>query len=144
MSKNGLIPIFKTGYVQNIFKDYVTEHVNKEVAVLIRVGETFVNDAKNISTYRDRTGNLRASIGYIVINNGTVINQNITGNKPEGKAAAVSFATKLKSEYPNGLVLIGFAGMNYAAAVEAKNFDVISGSAPTTEIMKNAFKKFLG
>lgn len=143
MGRNGLIPVFNTSYVQNIMKDYVTERVNKEVAILIRIGETFVNDAKSIATYKDRTGNLRASIGYILINNGKIQNQNISGSKKDGKAAALSFASILKSEYPNGLILVGFAGMQYAAAVEAKNFDVISGSAPTAAMMKKAFEKFL-
>jgi hypothetical protein len=39
--------------------------------------------------------------------------------------------------------LVGFAGMEYAAAVESKNYDVITGSAPTKEMMVKAFEKFL-
>jgi len=54
----------------------------------------------------------------------------------------MDYANQIKSKY-KGLVLIGIAGMEYAAAVEAKGYDVITGSAPTNEIMQNAFKKFL-
>ena len=142
MGKNGLIPIFQPRYVQNIFKDYVTERVNKEIAVLIRVGETFVNDAKQSGAYKDQTGNLRSSIGYILVNNGQIQKQNYSGKSAKAKKQITDFVNQLKSQY-KGLVLIGFAGMDYAAAVEAKGYDVISGSAPTAAIMKKAFEKFL-
>lgn len=142
MGKNGLIPLFSPRYIQNILKDYVTERVNKEVAILIRIGETFVNDAKTHGAYKDQTGNLRSSIGYILVNNGKIINQNISGKSAEAKKHISTFVEQLKSQY-KGLVLVGFAGMDYAAAVESKGYDVISGSAPTEAIMKKAFEKFL-
>ena len=138
----GLTPLFTPRYVQNIMKDYVAEKINKEIAILIRIGEEFVNKARTKGEYMDDTGNLRSSIGYILIDNGKVINQNFSGNDAEGKIAAMDYANQIKSKY-KGLVLIGIAGMEYAAAVEAKGYDVITGSAPTNEIMQNAFKKFL-
>lgn len=141
--KSGLIPLFTPNYIQNIFKDYVTERVNKEIAILIRIGEEFVNKARSKGEYMDQTGNLRSSVGYILIRDGKVINQNISGKDAEGKIVAVDFANQVKSTYNKGLVLVGFAGMEYAAAVEAKGFDVITGSAPTKEIMVSAFNKFL-
>ncbi len=138
----GLTPLFTPRYVQNIMQDYVTKKVNKEIAILIRIGEDFVNKARTKGEYMDDTGNLRSSIGYILIDNGKVINQKFSGNDAEGKIAAMDYANQIKSKY-KGLVLIGIAGMNYAAAVEAKGYDVITGSAPTNEIMQNAFNKFL-
>lgn len=141
--KSGLTPIFTTGYVQNVLQDYVKERVNKEIAILVRIGETFVNDARVKGEYSDDTGNLRASIGYILINEGKVINQNISGQGSEGKIQALDYANLLKEKYNKGLVLVGFAGMNYAAAVEAKGYDVITNSAPTSETLTSAFNKFL-
>ena len=142
-NKSGLTPIFGTSYVANVFKDYIATAVNREVAILIRVGETFVNTARQKHEYTDRTGNLTSSIGYILILDGKIVNQNFSGSKPEGVNAAKKFAEQITNEYSKGLVLVGFAGMNYAAAVESKNYDVISGSAPTEEMMKKAFEKFL-
>lgn len=143
MAKSGLTPIFTAGYVQNVFEDYVKARVNKEIAILVRIGENFVNDARTKGEYSDDTGNLRSSIGYILVNDGKVIKQNLSGKDAEGKIEAADYANVLKEKYSKGLVLIGFAGMNYAAAVEAKGYDVITNSAPTSEIMKDYFSKFL-
>ena len=74
---------------------------------------------------------------------GKIIQQNITGAKQPGQASAMKFAELISQEYSKGLVLVGFAGMNYAAAVESKNYDVITGSAPTKEMMVKAFENFL-
>jgi len=142
MKKSGIYPVWKMTFIQDIFKDYTTNFVNKEIAVLIRVGEEFINKARINGEYTDRTGNLRSSIGYILVNNGQVLNKNIQGLTTEGKAAAEEQVKVLSKTY-KGLVLLGFAGMQYAAAVEAKGYDVITSSAPTKKILKDAFKKFI-
>ncbi len=139
---SGLKPIFNMGYVQNIFEDYIDERVNREMAVLQKIGEEFVNKAKDNGTYQNWTHNLRNSIGYIIVWDGEIQKQGISG-KSEGGIKAKEFAAKIKAEYPKGMILIGFAGMEYAAAVETKGFDVISSSIPTSDIMKQAFEKFL-
>lgn len=96
-------------------------------------GEQFVIDARTNGNYNDITGNLRSSIGYIVLVNGELIAGNFeragagTGGD-EGVAAGESFAAEFAENYPKGIVLICVAGMDYAAAVEAKGRDVITGS----------------
>ena len=40
-------------------------------------------------------------------------------------------------DYPKGMVLIGVAGMGYAAAVESRGYDVITGSAPNSNDIKD-------
>jgi hypothetical protein len=141
--KSGLTPLFKSNFVTDILNDYVQERVDREVSILLRVGEEFVNQARRSGEYTDRTGNLRSSIGYILINDGKIIHQYITGKTSKGKQTAISFINEIKSVYNKGLVLVGFAGMQYAAAVESKGYDVITGSAPTQEMMRTAFSKFL-
>lgn len=148
MTKSGIIPIFDMRGVQNIMVDYINVRVKREIEILTRIGEKFVNDARTNGQYTDRTGNLRSSIGYILINEGNIIRKNFktSGNgtdKANGLKAAKEFTDKIKSEYSKGLVLIGVAGMEYALYVESKGFDVITGSAPTAQIMENAFKDFL-
>ena len=57
----------------------------------------------------------------------------------EGRSKGRSFAMEISTEYPKGFVLIGVAGMSYAAAVEANNFDVITGSEPEADLFKQIF-----
>ena len=52
-----------------------------------QVGEKFINDAKSERTYKDRSGNLRASIGYFVLKGDVILNYKIEG-KPIGVQAA--------------------------------------------------------
>jgi len=102
------------------------------------VGEQFVNDARGLDSYIDRSGNLRASVGYIIANNGKVVSENIEGKSPEGVATARKILKNEARKYPKMIVLIVIAGMNYAAAVESKGYDVLSGSASKAEkLLKN-------
>ena len=77
-------------------------------------GVEFEKNAKNLRTYTDRTSNLRNSIGSEV------------------------------KDIADGYQLTMQAGMNYAAAVEAKGFDVISGPKNiAVENFKTRVKKAL-
>ena len=71
--------------------------------------------------YLDDTGNLRASIGYFVGNDGAIINA-------KGDLESTVIALKAISDVPKGWALVVVAGMNYAAAVEANGYNVISSS----------------
>lgn len=102
---------------------------------LIRIGEQFVTNARNNADFKDRTGNLRSSIGYVIIDNGTQVADNFkaVSNGPEGIANAKKVIDEAKANFTTGLVLIGVAGMEYAAAVESRGFDVITSSAGIAE-----------
>lgn len=89
------------------------------------IGETCIKIARETGDYNDITGNLRSSIGYIVLSNGTVKQYGApvqkSGNSGDGSvgvAAGNELLDKLKTEYPYGVVLILCAGMEYAAFVE--------------------------
>lgn len=89
------------------------------------IGETCIKIARETGDYNDITGNLRSSIGYIVLSNGTVRQYGApvqkSGKKGDGSggvAAGNALLTKLKAEYPYGVVLVLCAGMEYAAFVE--------------------------
>lgn len=135
-------------------------------AILTRmryVGEQFVKNARESQTYTDRTGNLRNSIGYIIMKDGKQIYENFrrTANteqriqrgkakgqtkkskgSKEGVNAGKKIAQEAAAEFPTGYVLIGVAGMEYAAAVERKGFDVITASAKIAELaMEQAIAK---
>lgn len=111
---------------------------NAEVAIvetLQRAGEMFVKLARESGSYDNQTGNLRSSIGYVIAYNGKALKDNfqsISGAQ-SGTAEARQLATKVAAQM-KGFVLIGVAGMQYAAAVESKGFEVISSSSLQAEM----------
>lgn len=128
----GIRALFNGRQLQNIFETFQKDVDNKSLQTLQYMGEEFVNKARLSGNYTDRTGNLRSSIGYIILQDGKTIDSNFEGNQI-GKSQAQSFANEVSFQYPKGFVLIGVAGMKYAAYVEAKGFDVITGSAPGSD-----------
>ena len=138
----GLIPEFSQGSVNNRIDRFVLSIEKRIILTLAMVGESFVNDARNTKTYHDQTGNLRSSIGYIIARDGIIIQENTQGTS-EGQAQARNIATEVLRQNPKGFVLVGVAGMSYAAAVEAKGYDVITGSVPAAKaLLKSKIKEY--
>ncbi len=94
---------------------------------LMYVGELSVNHARNLSTYKDQTGNLRASIGYVVAYNGTVVKSVFVGSGT-GSTTGEELARTLAAVHSQGWALIVVAGMNYAVSVESKGLDVLTSA----------------
>jgi len=92
------------------------------------VGEQCVKTARNDGNYNDITGNLRSSIGYVVLENGQEVSyamrqrskqiKGSAGNGKDGVKAGKELLEKLRGEYPRGFALIVVAGMQYAVYVE--------------------------
>lgn len=114
-------PLFNTDQIRAKMAAKLEAVERSIVAILQRRGEQFVTDCRNERTYQDQTGNLRASIGYFIHKGNNLLISN--GNSDAEKA--VSGIGKDEGIY----YLIGVAGMNYAAAVEAKGYNVISNQA---------------
>ena len=105
--------------------------------LLARAGEEFITLARSIRTYKDRTGNLRSSTGYAIFKDGrrvgsSVFNANVgePGKKDgeKGVTAGEQMARAVGRTHSKGYVLVC-----YAAAVEAKGYDVVTHSADKTE-----------
>ncbi len=130
---NGIGAMFGLNEVKGIFDEFISDVKQKQIEALQYVGEEFVNRARDLRTYQDDTGNLRASIGYIILDNGKVVDANFKKADGDDGETGVLFGYEKAEEVallnPLGLVLIGVAGMNYAAAVESKGYDVITGPA---------------
>lgn len=155
---------------EKIRKGLAEQFVKIDQATLLtlqRVGEQFVNDARSstidnlglstllegvesqptnevtgLKTYRDRTGNLRSSIGYVILKNGEQVESFFEGEESEGKEAGKAVTIEVAEKFPKGYVLIVVAGMGYAAAVEANGFDVLSGSSDRAiKQLKTLFEK---
>ena len=134
---NGLIPQFGN-IVGNVINEFQESIHNEMLLKLQYAGEAFVNAARTTNTYLDDSGNLRSSIGYVILLHGKVIDlsfskQTGSGDGDLGKLQGMTFASEVAEQYPDGYVLIGVAGMQYAASVEAHGYDVITGAAESVE-----------
>lgn len=122
--------------------DYFVERVEERIYRLLqRAGEEFVKIARKKGNYQDHTGNLRSSIGYVIVKDGDILTENykLSDKKGSDKHTGLREAKRLVSElapvYPDGWVLIGVAAMPYAVYVEAiDNLDVASVATEHTEV----------
>lgn len=139
----GLTPLFSQASIVADLQKFAREQESKFIEALAFIGETFVNEARQTRTYIDETGNLRSSIGYSVVKNGKAISFKVQGTG-EGKIEAADFVNQKISELEQqGIYLIVFAGMEYALYVEAKGYDVLTGSRPSRSEVLNTFKDLL-
>lgn len=121
----------------------ITEMKNSVVERLCYVGELAVKTARENGNYQDWTGNLRSSIGYVVIMDVAVVQQGgqqaVTGTEGTGEQGVEesnALLDKLKREFDKGAVLIVCAGMNYAYYVEnVYHKDVLASAKLTAERM---------
>ena len=126
-----LTPLFTRADVKAEVDAYFERLLTATIEALRDVGEKFITDARNLRTYKDQTGNLRSSIGYLILARGKIIESVFdAASSPEGKQIGRAYAEKLARQFRSErLVLIGVAGMDYAVYVESKGFDVITGSS---------------
>ncbi|OZI09584.1 hypothetical protein BWI93_03105 [Siphonobacter sp. BAB-5385] len=136
----GIKPKFTKAEIRSTFvqrKDRIEQAI---LATLMYLGEMCVNHARSVNTYQDQTGNLRNSIGYIIVKNGRTIAssfvKSVTGtveSDEDGVKIGRGLARELAKQHNTGYALIVVAGMNYAAAVESKGFDVLSSAEHLAE-----------
>ena len=140
----GLTPQFSQASMVADLQRFATEQESKFIKGLSFIGEEFVNAARSIRTYKDETGNLRSSIGYSIVKNGRSVSFKVSRGASEGKIEAAEFVTQKVAEGPKkGIYLIVFAGMEYALYVEAKGYDVLTGSRPSRTQVIGFFKDLL-
>lgn len=111
------------------------------------IGEQVVNHARELPSpnaaaykgkipphqpnYMDWTANLRSSIGYAVSIDGNIVQMSsfeTVGNGGTGSKTGKDYVMQLINGFPQGIVLIVVAGMNYASYVSAKGYDVLDSS----------------
>ncbi|MBB2148809.1 hypothetical protein [Pedobacter gandavensis] len=148
--------------IEKLTQEYIQRVVKVTQNELIQVGLQFVRDARakipseayhsvagdartaaslaggsvNLSSadgFNDDTGNLRSSIGFILMYDGEVVHQDFQlsprgSDKNSGLNNGIAYANKLGKEYSSGWAIITVAGMEYASWVEALGYDVITGS----------------
>lgn len=138
--KGGLTPLWSDKEVERWFNYHIDRAEEKMYKLMQRAGEEFVKVARNSGKYDDHTGNLRSSVGYVIVADGKILSENFEKSKKKGtdKVTGVNQASRLCVElsklYNKGFVLIGVAGMQYAVYVEViDNKDVLSTAATHTE-----------
>ena len=116
---------------------YTEQELKRLQTVLIRslqyCGEQVLNTARSTNSYKDQTGNLRSSLGYVVAVDGRV-----------GSEKGAAFAKKLVRRFPHGVCLIVVAGMEYAAHVKNKGYDVLDSSELLADRIVPSMLKQLG
>lgn len=132
-------------------ENYTEEQLNRLNAVLLRnlayIGEACLNRARQTNSYKDQTGNLRSSIGYVISVDGRIVKTSdfkVVKTGREGAKDGLSFAKKIARDFPQGLCLIVVAGMKYAAYVSAKGYDVLDSSELLAESLTDRILKQLG
>lgn len=112
------------------------------ISILSYIGEQCVTYARepHDRNWGDVTGNLRSSIGYVVLWDGRVavngrpVRYSGLRDGSEGVAEGERLMNSLQSNFPTGAVLIIVAGMNYASYVESRHGkDVLSGAGVRAE-----------
>lgn len=152
----GISANFNINDIDATFKALLAEVDRQLIESLTRVGEEAVKLAKMIPPergFKDRTGNLRSSIGYVVLVDGKPVNVAFAAVKSghagvnEGQRLALQVGSKTE-----GYALVVVAGMNYAVHVESKGRDVLTSAEKFAEKevakhladlvtnIKNAFK----
>lgn len=132
-----ITPAFTEADVQKDIDKFMDRVLRVTLSEISRVGDKFVTDARSKApadagpggSFNDQTGNLRSSIGYIIVYDGKIVRENFDhGGGPIGQKEGRDFAEYQAALNPTGWALITVAGMEYAAFVEAKGYDVITGS----------------
>ncbi len=130
---------------------YIEQQIKRaEEAIIYNlqyVGERVVNHARSLPSpsaaaykgripphkpnYIDHTANLRSSIGYVISCDGNIRTNGgfkAEANGSTGAASGTKYAKEVAGRYPEGIVLVVVAGMEYAAYVSAKGYDVIDSA----------------
>lgn len=92
------------------------------------VGERVLNEARSTNSYKDQTGNLRSSIGYVIVVDGKIVKTSSFETVKvggQGSSKGREYALKIAAQFPQGIALIVVAGMNYASYVSAKGYNVL-------------------
>jgi len=149
--KYGMTPLFDQHSLERWF-DHFQNRAKERILILLQgAGEKFIDVARRNGSYKDQTGNLRSSIGYVIAKDGKVVAENFTESdkgtdKTTGKYKGRRLAEEVSLSHVGGYILVGVAGMEYAAAVEAKGYEVISGANTQCEkylrdTLKSIFSK---
>lgn len=125
----------KAAIPQSEVNKVLREEVERQRRVLIRTmlycAEEITNAARSTNSYTDRTGNLRSSVGCIVVVDGRIIQEygfEIVKQGSQGITDGKEYAYSLAKQFPKGVAIIAVAGKEYASYVADKGYDVLDSA----------------
>lgn len=132
-----LTPAFTEADLQKQMDEIISRIVRVTKNELNQLGLEMLRNARMKTAaqggFNDQTGNLRSSIGFILMYDGEVLHDDFQASakgtdRATGVQKAKDTAEEIAAEKPEGWAIILVAAMEYATWVEAKNKDVITGS----------------
>lgn len=132
-------PNFTKDDVRKRFDAFLNEIEKKQIARLQRLGEMCLVEARTNKGYMMQTGALLSSTGYEVFVDGVAIHSQFDAASGEESNAAEMGIKSGQSiaetigKGTKGIALVVVAGMNYAAYVEAKGYNVLSSAEHLAE-----------
>ena len=130
----GIKANFTKDDVRNRFDAFLNEIEKKQIARLQRLGEMCLIEARNNKGYMMQTGALLSATGYQVFVDGVAVHTQFdaasgaeSGAAAKGMKAGQTIADKVGKQ-TKGVALVVVAGMNYAAYVEARGYNVLSSA----------------
>jgi len=123
----GIVMTTNPGDIDRYLQDQINKRIKAIISELDRIGVKCKDEARDNGNYKDHTNNLRNSVGYVVLNDGVVVSGSVFDQSAGGGAGTAELQNQI-AKYPTGIVLIVVAGMNYAAAVEARNLNVLTSA----------------
>lgn len=120
--------------------DYIKVAVENQRKALIYnlryIGEKCLNAARFSNGYKDQTGNLRSSLGYVLSFDGKIVDNSakqVVKQGTEGAEKGEEYAKQVVRTYPQDVALVVVAGMEYAPHVAARGRDVLDSAKLTAE-----------
>lgn len=132
-------PNFTKDDVRKRFDAFLNEIDKKQIARLQRLGEMCLVEARTNKGYMMQTGALLSSTGYEVFVDGVAIHSQFdAASGAESNAAETGIKSgqsiaETIGKGTKGIALVVVAGMNYAAYVEAKGYNVLSSAEHLAE-----------
>lgn len=132
-------PNFTKDDVRKRFDAFLNEIEKKQIARLQRLGEMCLVEARTNKGYMMQTGALLSSTGYEVFVDGVAIHSQLdAASGAESNAAETGIKSgqniaETIGKGTKGIALVVVAGMNYAAYVEAKGYNVLSSAEHLAE-----------
>ena len=132
-------PNFTKDDVRKRFDAFLNEIEKKQIARLQRLGEMCLVEARTNKGYMMQTGALLSSTGYEVCVDGVAIHSQFdAASGAESNAAETGIKSgqsiaETIGKGTKGIALVVVAGMNYAAYVEAKGYNVLSSAEHLAE-----------
>ena len=132
-------PNFTKDDVRKRFDAFLNEIEKKQIARLQRLGEMCLVEARTNKGYMMQTGALLSSTGYEVFVDGVAIHSQFdAASGAESNAAETGIKSGQNiaesiGKGTKGIALVVVAGMNYAAYVEAKGYNVLSSAEHLAE-----------